>query len=116
MIFVFPTSIYCRPWTGNGPVHPDVREAAVVGIAHPVLGEDVAAAVVPMSGAAPPVEDLLRRRLARLADNKVPRTILLIDALPGNQNGNVQKRELKPLLESAAAENSKWRRSSVASS
>jgi long-chain acyl-CoA synthetase len=88
----------------------------VVGIAHPVLGEDVAPAVVPMSGAAPPVEDLLRRRLARLADNKVPRTILLIDALPVNQNGNVQKRELKPLLESAAAENIKWRRSSVASS
>ena len=40
----------------------------------------------------------------RIADNKVPRTILIMDALPYNQNHKVLKRELKPLLEQAAAE------------
>jgi len=40
----------------------------------------------------------------RLADNKVPRTLLILDELPYNQSHKVLKRELKPRLEAAAAQ------------
>ena len=83
--------------------HPAVKDAAVVGISHEVLGEDVAAAVVLRPGETTSAEDLQVWCKAKLADNKVPRTILLLKALPYNQNGKVLKRELQPLLEAAAA-------------
>jgi long-chain acyl-CoA synthetase len=82
--------------------HPDVQEAAVVGVEHPVLGEDVAAAVVLRSGALFD-EDALRAWCAeRLAANKVPRTIVVVEALPYNQNAKVMKNELRPRLQQAS--------------
>lgn len=84
--------------------HPAVKDAAVVGIPHDVLGEDVAAAVSLREGANADVEELQAWCRARLADNKVPRTLLILDALPYNQNAKVLKRELAPVLEQAAAE------------
>jgi len=84
--------------------HPAVKDAAVVGIRHDVLGEDVAAAVVLRPGEAATTEDLQTWCKGKLADNKVPRTLVLLEALPYNQNGKVLKRELQPLLEAAAAE------------
>ena len=83
--------------------HPAVKDAAVVGISHEVLGEDVAAAIVLRPGETASVEDLQAWCKAKLADNKVPRTILMLEALPYNQNGKVLKRELQPVLEAAAA-------------
>ncbi len=71
--------------------HPSVVEAAVFGAAHPVLGEEVAAAVV---GAADPGE--LRAFVrARLAEHKVPRRLVLVDSLPRNASGKVVKGELR---------------------
>lgn len=83
--------------------HPAVKDAAVVGVPHEVLGEDIAAAISLRSGASATVEDLQAWCKARLADNKVPRTIVILDELPLNQNAKVLKRELQPLLEEAAA-------------
>jgi long-chain acyl-CoA synthetase len=83
--------------------HPAVKDAAVVGIDHEVLGEDVAAAVALRPGAATTPEALQAWCKERLADNKVPRTLLILDQLPYNQNHKVLKRELKPVLEQAAA-------------
>lgn len=83
--------------------HPSVKDAAVVGISHDVLGEDVAAAVALRSGASATVEELQAWCRERLADNKVPRTIVIMAELPHNQNAKVLKRELQPLLEAAAA-------------
>jgi long-chain acyl-CoA synthetase len=78
--------------------HPDVLEAAVVGIPHDVLGEDVAAAVVVRGDSTVDVGALQEWCRGRLADNKVPRDIVILDALPYNQNGKVVKRDLVPLL------------------
>jgi acyl-CoA synthetase (AMP-forming)/AMP-acid ligase II len=83
--------------------HPAVKDAAVVGIAHEVLGEDVAAAVSCREGMSTTSAELETWCRERIADNKVPRTIVILDALPYNQNAKVLKRELKPMLEAAAA-------------
>jgi len=83
--------------------HPDVLEAAVVGIPHAVLGEDVAAAVVVRDGSDLDAGTLQGWCRERLADNKVPRDIAILTALPYNQNGKVIKRDLVPLLASKSA-------------
>lgn len=79
--------------------HPAVREAAVAGVAHPVLGEDVGAWVVLRTGhndVGP--EDLRAFCAERLADYKVPRRITFVDALPRNATGKVLKAELPASL------------------
>ena len=82
--------------------HPAVQSAAVVGIDHEVLGEDVAAAVTlrPSTSATP--ADIIAYAREHLADNKVPRTVLVLGELPLNPNGKVLKKDLKPVLEAAA--------------
>ena len=74
--------------------HPDVREAAVVGIAHDVLGEDVAAFVSLRDGVPGDVEELRAFCAQRLADYKVPRQITFVDELPRNATGKVLKQQL----------------------
>ena len=72
--------------------HPAVVEAAVAGVPHDVLGEDVAAWVVLRDGVS---ADVLRNfLLTRLADYKVPRRITVTDALPRNESGKVLKGRL----------------------
>lgn len=78
--------------------HPDVHDAAVVGIPHEVLGEDVAAAVVGRAGVVVDEGALVAWCRERLADNKVPRVVAVLDELPYNQNSKVLKRELVPVL------------------
>lgn len=82
--------------------HPAVQSAAVVGIDHDVLGEDIAAAVTLRPGTQATDAELMDWCRQHLADNKVPRTILVMQELPHNPNGKVLKRELKPKLEEAA--------------
>ncbi len=76
--------------------HPAVVEAAVVGLPHPVLGEDVAAAVVVRSPTeVRELQDVVR---ARLAEHKVPHRIVVVDRLPHNPSGKVVKAEVRRLF------------------
>ncbi len=74
--------------------HPAVVEAVVAGIAHDVLGEDVAAWVVLQEDSHVSPEELRAFLLERLADYKVPRSMSIVDALPRNAAGKVVTREL----------------------
>ena len=64
--------------------HEAVKEVAVVGAPHPVLGEDVVAFVVLHPGAHADTEELRAFGLEHLADYKVPRQFVFIDELPRN--------------------------------
>ena len=73
-------------------LHPAVREAAVIGTPHADLGEQITAFVV-----ADPVtpEELIRFVAERLAAHKRPRVVHLVDELPRNAMGKVQKARLR---------------------
>lgn len=74
--------------------HPDVLEAAVVGFPHEVLGEDVAAFVVPRPGTSIDPDEVRSFCAPQLADYKVPRRVVVVEALPRNATGKVLKAEL----------------------
>jgi acyl-CoA synthetase (AMP-forming)/AMP-acid ligase II len=85
--------------------HAGVRSVAVIGGPHPEWGETVVAFVVPADGdAPPPVDELDRACLDRIARYKRPRDYRFIDALPTNNNGKVIKRELHEQLRAEADE------------
>jgi fatty acid CoA ligase FadD36 len=73
-------------------LHPAVREAAVVGLPDPDLGERITAYVV--ADPVPPAE-LIAFVAERLAAHKRPRAVHLLDALPRNDMGKVQKHRLR---------------------
>ena len=79
--------------------HPDVAEAAVVGVAHPTLGEEVAAAVALKPGATATVEDLQEHVKRQVANYKYPRHLWLVEALPKGPTGKILKREIAPPAE-----------------
>lgn len=74
--------------------HPDVLEAAVVGIPDERLGEIAVAFVVPLS-AAPVPEALVRWCRDRLAGFKVPRRVWIVDSLPRGAVGKIAKLDLR---------------------
>ena len=74
--------------------HPDVQEAAVTGIPHEVLGEDVGAWIVLRPGTDVSADAVRSFCAARLADYKVPRRVFFVDELPRNATGKVVKRDL----------------------
>lgn len=82
--------------------HPAVKMAAVLAVDHEILGEDVAAAVSLAADAEASAEELEAWCRQHLADNKVPRTIVLLDELPVNQNAKITKGPLRPILQEAA--------------
>jgi long-chain acyl-CoA synthetase len=92
-------NVYCAEVEAALYEHPDVYEAAVFGVPHERLGEEVAAAIVPKPGRT--LEpDALRSFLARhLAPFKIPTRIeLKTDALPRNPAGKILKRALRDEL------------------
>jgi long-chain acyl-CoA synthetase len=76
--------------------HPAIREAAVVGIPHESLGEEVGAAVALKPGVSATAEDVQRFVKERVAAYKYPRQIWFVDELPKGSTGKVLKREIHP--------------------
>ncbi|MFE4459046.1 acyl-CoA synthetase, partial [Nocardia tengchongensis] len=84
--------------------HPDVSEAAVVGIPHARWIEAVAAIVVARTGTAPDAAAVIAHCKQRLAGYKVPKYVTFVEALPKNPSGKILKRELRTQHADLAAE------------
>lgn len=80
-------------------LHPDVAQAAVLGVPDPVWGETGVAVCVPRSGTRPSADELEAWLAPRLARYKLPRRYLLWDALPTSGYGKVVKRDIRARLE-----------------
>jgi fatty acid CoA ligase FadD36 len=71
--------------------HPAVREAAVVGVPHPDLGQEIVGYVV-ADGVSP--AELTGFVATTLSVHKRPRRVIIVAALPRNTMGKVQKKQL----------------------
>ncbi len=74
--------------------HPCVREAAVVGMPHDDLGEEVGAAVALKEGTTATAEELSEYVKERVAAYKYPRRVWFVDELPKGPTGKILKREI----------------------
>jgi long-chain acyl-CoA synthetase len=75
--------------------HPAVAEAAVIGVPHEQLGEEVAAVVALKEGTSATPEELREHVKSQVAAYKYPREVYIVDALPKGPTGKILKREIK---------------------
>ncbi len=75
--------------------HPAVREAAVVGVPHDALGEEVGAAISLKDGAEASEDEIRAFAKERVAAYKYPRQIWFVEELPKGPTGKVLKREIE---------------------
>jgi malonyl-CoA/methylmalonyl-CoA synthetase len=75
--------------------HPNIQECAVVGIEDMEWGEMVSAAVIPNSDESVSLNDLKEWASEKMASYKIPRKLLILEDLPRNAMGKVNKPALK---------------------
>ncbi|MCG5434192.1 acyl-CoA ligase FadD12 [Mycobacterium sp. MYCO198283] len=77
--------------------HPDVAEAAVIGVDDEQYGQRLHGFVVLRDGASVTPDDLRGHVRSNLANYKVPREITILDELPRNSTGKIVRKELREL-------------------
>jgi len=75
--------------------HPNVAEAAIVGVPDPVYGENVVAFVVAKPGTSPAESELIDHVKKSVAPFKAPSRVHFIQALPKSSIGKILRRELR---------------------
>jgi fatty-acyl-CoA synthase len=99
MIISGGVNIYPAEIEGELLLHPDVRDAAVVGVPHPAWGEVGIAFVVPRGAGSDALAGALADFLAgRLAKYKLPKEFRFVDALPRTAYGKVVKGDLRQMV------------------
>lgn len=79
--------------------HPDVAEAAVIGVHHPKWDERPLLVVVPKPGRQPSKEDLVSFLQGRVAKWWLPDDVVLVEEIPHTATGKIQKTALRKRFE-----------------
>lgn len=82
--------------------HPDVADAATLGVRDDIYGEVPVGVVALRPGRATPEASLLAHCRAKLVTFKVPAAVLVADAIPKNANGKIDREALAALWERRA--------------
>lgn len=77
--------------------HPDISEAATIGVPDPLYGEEPVAYVSLRPGATANAADIRAHCAGVLADFKVPKQVTIVDAIPKNARGKIDRAELAAL-------------------
>jgi malonyl-CoA/methylmalonyl-CoA synthetase len=88
-------NVYPKEVEGYIDEMPGVAESAVIGLPHPDFGEAVAAVIVPKPAAPVDAAQIVTQLKARIAGFKVPKRVWVVEDLPRNAMGKVQKNVLR---------------------
>ena len=77
--------------------HPDVQEAAVIGVPDEKYGEALFAVIVPIPGKTMTLDALVDHCRNRIGGYKIPRRIDVVNALPKSAMGKILKAELRQI-------------------
>lgn len=78
--------------------HPDVAEAAVIGITHPKWDERPLLVIVPKTGRTPSKEEMLAFMAGKIAKWWLPDDVVLVEAIPHTATGKIQKTVLREMF------------------
>lgn len=78
--------------------HPDVAEAAVIGVAHPKWDERPLLVIVPKPGKTPGRDEMLAFMTGKIAKWWLPDDVVLIEAIPHTATGKIQKTALREMF------------------
>jgi long-chain acyl-CoA synthetase len=95
LILVSGFNVYPREVENVLLGHPDIAEAAVIGIPHPYKGESVKALIVPRSGARLTADEVIEFAARSLARFKCPTAVEFVTELPHSLTGKVAKGRLR---------------------
>jgi malonyl-CoA/methylmalonyl-CoA synthetase len=88
-------NVYPKEIEGYIDEMPNVVESAVIGLPHPDFGDAVAAVVVPRRAGAVDASGIVDGLRGKIANYKVPKRVFVVEDLPRNTMGKVQKNVLR---------------------
>nr|WP_047582481.1 long-chain-fatty-acid--CoA ligase [Methylobacterium sp. ZNC0032] len=78
--------------------HPDVAEAAVIGVAHPKWDERPLLVIVPKPGRTPGKDEMLAFMVGKIAKWWLPDDVVLVESIPHTATGKIQKTKLREMF------------------